>query len=171
MKKIITILFAVLVLGSFGMEAKTTKKSGKKRTATSKIVDGKTNGILKQIPLLNKLWSTENWSILFQNLGYDVTSKRVENELYDIGTYDELGHYVNLLIATKQFDNGGEVIFEEDFCGNYSITIKGMPKVLENYYKETKSQVKEYNRKYGDGIYYCIVEKHGDKIKVGAPCN
>lgn len=171
MKKIISILLAVLIMGCFGMEAKTTKKSGKKKPATSKVVDSKTNRILKQIPSFNKLWTTENWKGLFQNLGYEITSKTVENELWGIGTYDELGYNVTFLIATKQFEDGGEVIFEEDFCGNYRITIKGMPQVLEKYLKELKAQAKQFNRKYGDGIFYMTIERNGDQIRTLVPCN
>lgn len=171
MKKIISILLAALVIGCFGMEAKTSRKSGKKKATTSKVVDSKTNRILKQIPSFDKLWSTENWKGLFQNLGYEISSKTVENELYGIGTYDELGQYVNFLIATKRFEDGGEVIFEEDFCGNYKITIKGMPQVLEKYLKEIKAQAKQFNRKYGDSIFYMTVERKGDQIMTHIPCN
>ena len=46
MKKIISILLAILVVGCIGMEAKTTKKSGKKKSTTSSsimITKGETN--------------------------------------------------------------------------------------------------------------------------------
>lgn len=43
MKKIISILLAVLIIGCFGIDAKTTKKSGKKKSSSSKIIDNKVN--------------------------------------------------------------------------------------------------------------------------------
>lgn len=43
MKKIIVVLLAILVFGCFGIDAKTTKKSGKKKSSSSKIIDNKVN--------------------------------------------------------------------------------------------------------------------------------
>ena len=169
MKKIITVLLAILVIGSFGLEAKTTKKSGKKKSTTSRVVSNKIDNILKNIPSFNTILNTENQTVLFQNLGYDVSSKTIKNELYDV--LDDEDYYVTLIIATKHFEDDGLVIYEQDICGNFIITIKRMPEVLEKYYKETKSQVKQFNRKYGDDIFYITAKKQGDKIITNIPCN
>ena len=98
-----------------------------------------------------------------------VSTKKVKNELYDILDFQD--PYVTFITAKKDFGNGARITYEQDYCGSYEITIKGMPEVLEKYYKETKSQVKQYNRKYGDDIYYLTVKKHRDKIIVEVPCN
>lgn len=121
------------------------------------------------IPSFNRLIHTENQSALFKKLGYEISHKKVKNELYDYLDFQD--PYITFMTATKDLGNGTEITYQQDYCGSYKMTIKGMPEVLENYFKETKKQVKQYNRKYGDAIYYLIAEKHGDKITVKVPCN
>lgn len=169
MKKILNILLLAFVICCIGMNAKTTKKSGRKTSTTSSVVSNNVDKSLKKIPSFNKLINTQNQKTLFQNLGYKVTSKTVKNELYDY--FDDQDYYITLITATQQFEDGGEVIFEEDNCGSYKITIKGMPKVLEKYYQNTKSEVKQFNRKYGDHIFYITTEKQGNRITVKVPCD
>lgn len=124
---------------------------------------------LKNIPSFNKLFKTENLASLFKKLGYTVSTKKVKNELYDILDFQD--PYVAFITAKKDLGNGSMITYEQDYCGSYKMIIKGLTEVLENYYNETKSQVKQYNRKYGDDIYYLTVKKHGDEIIVEVPCN
>ena len=129
----------------------------------------KIQATIKAIPSFNKLLNTKNDFALFKKLGYNVSSNKVKNALYDVLDFED--PYVTLTKATKELGNGAMITYQQDICGSYKMTIKGMPKVLENYYKETKAQVKQFNRKYGDDIFYITVEKHGDNITVEVPCN
>ena len=169
MKKLISILLAILVIGCLGMEAKTTKKGGKKKSGSSGVVVTKGETTLKGIPSFNKIINTEDQEFLFEQLGYKVTSKTVKNELYDLLDFQE--PYITLITATKAFENGATVTYQQDICGSYKMTISGRSELLEKYYKDTKTQVKHFNRKYGDDIFYITVKKQGNNIIVSIPCN
>lgn len=161
MKKIISILLLCLI-----SIASVNTVEGQTKRKTSKTSSNTSQSILNKIPSFNKISNTKNIANLFKNLGYSVTKKQI----YDYN----FNQYVTAVTATLTLKNGLYIRFE-DFpldC-EYRITINGSSDALNKYYTQTKSQIAAWNKEYRkiDEFHHATVEKSGNTIFVGFPCD